>query len=88
MCFGKKKAPLPENRPVWVTHSRTEVARAEIEAAEIHYTYLQLLAEDREKWVAFGDEEHHTFWYDMHIEAAWWADPEYTWDRLEGVAWI
>ena len=91
MCFSflKKKPPpplMPEGLPDWVTHPRAEVAEEEIRAAEIHYTYLELLAEDRAKWVPYGDENWHWHWYDYHIEAAWHTDPEYTWQRLEGIA--
>lgn len=71
--------------PSWITQTRDEVADAELEAASIHYTWMTMI-EDRTLPDGYeqvgGDYAHHEYWWRKHQEAAWFASPSYTEQRL------
>jgi len=74
MCWWLFKKQ--EEKPEWVTQSREQVARAEEEAASIHYTWM-ILIEDGTLPSGYedigGDYEHHKYWWTKHQEAAWYV---------------
>jgi len=78
--------------PSWITQSRDEVAEAELEAASIHYTYMELIKK-RDPYVVYedangkqvypyGNYAWHEYWWRKHTEAAWFVSPAYTERRL------
>ncbi|MBA7522491.1 hypothetical protein ES705_14610 [subsurface metagenome] len=69
MCWFKKKK---EKTPDWIQHPREEVAQAEEEAASTHYTLMQLIEDGWQPGGAYGDWEFNNYWYQMHLEAAWY----------------
>ena len=63
----------PEQKPDWMTQSREQVALEEEEAASIHYTYMELIADGSyPNDTAAGDYAHHEYWWTKHQEAAWY----------------
>lgn len=74
--FKKKEEP----RPDWVVQSREEVAEAELEAASTHYAWMIAIEEERmtpEEIAIGGNYERHEYWYQKHMEAAWYDSSEY-----------
>ena len=72
MCFWNKK---PEQKPDWITQSRKVVAQAERDAAAIHYTYMQLIEDGSyPDNTSMGSYEHHKYWWQTHLEAAWYME--------------
>lgn len=65
--------PVAEEKPDWVIQSREETALAEEEAASIHLTYMELIADGSyPNDTAAGNYEHHEYWWTKHQEATWY----------------
>jgi len=87
MCwwlFKKQPNTEPAEKPDWVTQSAEEVAEAELEAAGIHLTYMDLVVSNPSQYPpsVYGDYSWHEYWYIKHTEAAWYASPSYTEGRV------
>lgn len=77
MCWLSDLFKKQEMKPDWITQSREEVAEAERDAAATHYAWLIALEEGRmtvQEITIGGGIEHHTYWYQKHIEAAWYTE--------------
>ena len=71
--------------PDWITQTRDEVADAELDAAAIHYTWMELISDGQisvaEQKIG-GDYQHHEYWWKKHTEAAWFVSQDYTEKRI------
>lgn len=78
MCWWIKKDKIPEGTPDWITHTKKEVAQAELEAASTHYSWMIGIVEGRiteAQQKVGGNYARHAEWYQWHMEAAYYCDP-------------